>query len=95
VPDPGAVGPGAVGAGWVIAAEVASVATPERAALIRPDRPDLAPIILTDSGAAIWERLRRDSPTPSAELVDELGIPADVVESFLAQLADLGFVERI
>jgi len=93
VPDPGA-GDTDSGIGWVIGEEVASVDSPDRVAMIRPDRPDAPPLILEDSGAAIWASLRRDAPTSTAELADDLGIPTDAVESFLTQLVDLGFVER-
>ena len=82
------------GAGWVIGEAVASVDSLDRVAMIRPDRPDAPPLILEGSGAAIWACLRRDAPMSTAALADDLGIPADAVESFLSQLAELGFVER-
>lgn len=87
VPDP-------AGTRWVIDTEVASVDSADRVAMIRPDRPDTPPLILEGSGAAIWDCLRRDVATSTTELADDLDIPIDAVESFLSQLADLGFVQR-
>jgi len=93
VPDPGADDTDS-GGGWVIGEAVASIDSPDRVAMIRPDRPDASPLILEGSGAAIWACLRRDEPTSTAELADDLGIPTDAVGSFLTQLAEFGFVER-
>ena len=79
---------------WVVDADVAFVDSPDRVALIQPGRPDQAPVILEDSGAAIWMALReRATPTSATDLGDQLGIPVDAVADFLGGLAALGLVE--
>ena len=78
---------------WVIAADVASVdSSPDRVAMIRLDHPDQPPVILEHSGAAIWMSLGRDTPVTTTEVADVVGIPDEAVETFLIQLAELGFV---
>ena len=80
---------------WVVAEAVASVDSPERVAMIHPGQPAQAPVILEGSGAAIWTAVQSCAePVAATVLADQLAIPVAAVEAFLAQLADLGFVEQ-
>jgi Coenzyme PQQ synthesis protein D (PqqD) len=85
---------------WRRSTEVAHVESPGRVAMIDLTHLDRPPVILEGTGAAIWAHL--ESPVGENELIAALAAeydadPAEVgpsVLDFLAQLDELGLVER-